>query len=165
MPNIIITNAKNSDCKGLSYIKHEVWLTTYKGIYSDDKLNNYDYKEHEKKFLKNIDGLYVIKDDDKIIGYFSFSYPRHNYKNYNHSLNSLYILKEYQARGIGRRVFEFINKYCRENNIDSYFTNCNKYNENALKFYLKMGGVITNLEDDALDRERHQYYIEFKRGD
>ena len=161
--NIVLRNAKREDCKELSNIKHKVWLTTYRGIYDDSDLDNYDYLKHENKFISKLDELYVIESDDTLIGYFSFGVPRHNYLDYTHCINSLYILEGYKGKGIGRRVFEFIDNYCKNNNISKYFTNCNKYNTNALGFYLKMGGVVTLLEDTNEDKAAHQYYIEFKK--
>lgn len=51
----------------------QVWLTTYKGIYSDSKIEDFDYSEHEKKFKKYINSqdlkLYVAVLEKKIIGY------------------------------------------------------------------------------------------------
>ena len=46
----------------LSILKRNIWETTYRGIYSDDKINNYSYSDNEEKFLniisnKNIDFL------------------------------------------------------------------------------------------------------------
>ena len=61
-------------------------------------------------------------------------------------------------------MFEYINKYCIDNNIDKYFVNCNKYNEKALGFYLRMGGIISKLEDDSEDKAGHQYYLEYKKS-
>ena len=162
--NIVIRKAKESDCKQLSIIKKQVWNDTYRGIYSDEKLDNFEYHKHEEKFKSNIDGLYVILEEEKLIGYFSFSYPRYEYKNYAYSLNSLYLLSCYKRKGIGRKVFEFIDNYCKENLINGFYTNCNKYNENALNFYLKMGGKVTNLVDEGEDKSTHQYFIEFKKS-
>ena len=159
----IIVKANRDDCKILSRVKRDVWLTTYRGIYEDDKLDNYDYLYHENKFISKLEELYVIKDNSEIVGYFSFGIPRYKYKDYKYCINSLYILNNYQGKGIGKRVFAFINDYCSENNIEGYFTNCNKYNTKALGFYLKMGGVITNLEDKDKSKEAHQYFIEFKK--
>jgi predicted acetyltransferase len=153
-----------SDCNRLSKVKHDVWLTTYKGIYDDNELDNYDYEYHKTKFENKIEELYVIEDLDNIIGYFSFGVPRHKYLDHTHCINSLYILDKYQRKGIGREVFKYINDYCASNNINKYFVNCNKYNEKALGFYLKMGGVITKLDDSEMDKASHQYYIEYKRS-
>jgi len=160
--NFEFVKAQKEDCYKLSRIKKEVWLTTYRGIYSDEDLDNYDYLKHENKFINGLDGLYLIRSNNNIIGYFNFSYPKYPYKDYKYCLNSLYILQEFQGNGIGTKVFDFINEYCIENNINSYFTSANKYNNKAYSFYLKMGGIEECLEDEGIDKSTHQYRIVFK---
>ena len=54
MIDLIIRKAKEEDCKILSIIKHKVWLTTYRGIYDDSDLDNYDYLYHENKFKSKL---------------------------------------------------------------------------------------------------------------
>ena len=159
-----IRRAIISDCLILSKIKHDIWITTYRGIYDDSDLDNYDYEYHKVKFENKIYELYVIEDSNNIIGYFSFGKPRHNYLDHTHCINSLYILDTYQGKGIGKSVFKYIDEYCNANNINKYFVNCNKYNTKALGFYLKMGGVISKLDDSEIDKASHQYYIEYKRS-
>lgn len=74
--NIKIIPAKIADCRKLSYLKREIWKTTYRGLYPDEKLDNYDYEENTKKFeniIKNPDfHLYVVKYKSEIIGYIGF---------------------------------------------------------------------------------------------
>ena len=62
--NYSIRLANEKDCKKLSELKHQVWIETYRGIYSDEKIDNFDYLKNEKKFLdiinnKSID-LYIV---------------------------------------------------------------------------------------------------------
>ena len=159
--NFEFIKANKEDCYKLSRIKKEVWNTTYKGIYSDNELINYDYKKHEQKFIDGLDGLYLIKSDGNVIGYFCFSSPKYPYKDYNYCLNSLYILKEYQGNGIGKKVFEFIMNFCKENKIKEFFTSANKYNTNAYLFYLKMGGVLDSIDESEKDKSTHQYRFIF----
>ena len=88
-----IEKAREEYCGKLAIIKKKVWNTTYRGIYNNDELDNYDYKYHENKFLNKINDTYVIFEDEEIIGYFSFGKPKYEYKDYKYCLNSLYILK------------------------------------------------------------------------
>lgn len=154
--------AEKEDCYALARIKKEVWNTTYRGIYKDSDLDDFDYNKHELKFINGLDGLYIIKLSEKIIGYFCFSYPKYPYKDYKYCLNSLYILKDYQGLGIGKKVFKFIINYCNDNEINEFFTSANKYNENAQKFYQKMGGILENIEDKDEDKSYHQCQFVFK---
>jgi len=65
--------ADKNDSKELSYLKKEVWETTYRGIYDDEVIDNYDYVKREEKFNNLIDDdsqeVYVCVVDNKIIGY------------------------------------------------------------------------------------------------
>ena len=156
--------ADANDCHKLSILKKEIWESTYRGIYADEVLDSYDYKYHEEKFAKKISSdeeVYLIFKEEEVIGYFSFGKPSYGYKNYQNSLNSLYILKEYQGMGVGSQVFEYLREYCLQQGITSFFTCCNMYNMQAFNFYLKMGGVQTDYENFSPDKAAHQYYIEF----
>ena len=48
MSDFKIRKAKSSDCFDLSLLKREIWETTYRGIYPDSKIDNYNYQENEK---------------------------------------------------------------------------------------------------------------------
>lgn len=160
---VTIRKATIEDCNKLSYLKRSVYQTTYRGIYSSEEIDKFDVEKHQKKFEKNLSELYVIVFFNETVGYFSFGKPKYAYKDYNYCLNSLYILKEYQRRGLGREVFNFIDNFCSNNNINRYFVCCNKYNLNALNFYKKMGGYIAYLQEEENDKSKHQYYIEFNK--
>ena len=77
--NYIIRLAKESDCLELSKVKHKVWQTTYRNIYSDDKIDNFDYEKNYNSFKKIVNNpeieLYVVEDKEKIIGYMDFGIP------------------------------------------------------------------------------------------
>ena len=78
---IVLANLK--DARTLSCLKKEVWEDTYRGIYEDNEIDNYDYKERENKFKKLIlsrnQEVYVCKDRNKMrlfivdMFYFGFS--------------------------------------------------------------------------------------------
>ena len=44
----IIRLAKEEDCNELSKLKPDVWNETYRGIYDDNKIDNFDYKKNIK---------------------------------------------------------------------------------------------------------------------
>jgi hypothetical protein len=39
----VIRLATEKDCNELARVKHNCWETTYRGIYSDEKIDNFDY--------------------------------------------------------------------------------------------------------------------------
>ena len=61
-----IVLASSEDSKTLSYLKKEIWETTYRGIYEDNVIDGYNYEEREKKFLK------LIHDCNQEVSHISF---------------------------------------------------------------------------------------------
>jgi len=139
--------AKREDAKRLSILRQCVWNETYRNIYPDDVIDNFDFKLHENKFLKQFDDLetevYIIMVDEEIVGYFSIGIPNYqNMKEYDLYLKSLYILSKFQNLGIGSNVFQFVRSYCIERGFTTFFNSCNTHNVNAKEFYEKMGGEL-----------------------
>ena len=110
MLNFSFIEATENMCLELAHVKKQVWLTTYKGIYSDSKIEDFDYSEHEKKFKKYINSqdlkLYVAVLEKKIIGYTAVGKSPHR-KEKQIEIVLLYLLKEFQCKGFGKIMFEF----------------------------------------------------------
>lgn len=142
--------ANISDCKELSYLKKEVWETTYRGIYSDEVIDNYDYVKREEKFnnlvSSNNQEVYVCSIDNKIVGYMVLGESLHEgLEGYDLTINDLGIEKQYRGMGIGKKFFDIAKSKNKK-----LFNCCNYYNSNARKFYERMGGKIvkTNMSED-----------------
>ena len=99
------------DARRLAEVKLACWETTYRGIYPDSKLDNYDIDKNEEKFKNIINNefvdLYVVVIDDDIVGYMSCGEPMRPYADYEQEIGLLYILKEYRRKGIGFQLFDF----------------------------------------------------------
>ena len=129
--------AKAEDARFLSEMRRKVWLTTYRGIYPDKMLDDFDYKFHENKNLSMINSedfsVYFISEKNEKIGYLILQHKNPLY------VQSLYLLEKSRGKGIGKKAFEFIRGCCRENGIDKFYLGCHPENKNALGFYEKMG--------------------------
>ena len=90
--------ANEDTAKTIAELRHEIWGTTYRGIYSDERIDNYDYEEHRQRDLRRIQDIsyhvYLIVNADEPIGYFTFLTAETVY------IQSLYIRQEYQRQGI-----------------------------------------------------------------
>lgn len=153
---IILANVK--DAKILSYLKKEVWETTYRGIYDDSDIDNYDYDKREDKFkgliLNENQEVYVCKDNGKIIGYMVLGVPLHEaLEGYELTINDLGIAKEYRGQGIGRMFMDIAKSKNKK-----LFNCCNYYNKNAQMFYEKMGGMIVKTSIDKDNKKYSQVY-------
>ena len=159
--------AKEQDAFNLARIKKSCWEQTYKNIYDNEDIESFDFENHAHKFLNQInslhESLYVITYKGRQVGYFNYGKARHTpiekYVNIP-CVNSLYILKEYQHKGIGSKVLNFVMKQLK-NQSKFMFLCCNAYNEKAKKFYTKMGGRITD-EVKSENKSLCQLYFEFE---
>ena len=119
-----IIPAHKDMCKELANIKKQVWQTTYKGIYPNEKVNDFNIDEQTKKFLDILTSssikLYVVKYNNRIIGYTAIGKsPRRQNADF-YELVLLYVLKEFQGKGIGKSLFNFAKEKLRELN-HNYF--------------------------------------------
>ncbi len=165
MKKINIRLAEEKDCKELAKVKRAAWETTYRGIYPDNILDDYNFETQEEKFRNIIKSdtlnVYVVVDQDKIVGYMSEGVPVRPYGDYEQSIGIFYLLKDYQGKGLGKELFNIAYKSIKEKGYKRFFISCNKYNLNAQKFYEKMGGKIVNIDDDNLDRSKPQIVFHY----
>lgn len=160
MNDILIRKAFIKDCEELSKLKKEVWETTYRGIYSNDKIDKYNLENQTHKFRDLVNNheinLFVVIFDNQIIGYMSVGKPIRPFKYYEQEIGLLYILQKYQGKGIGKRLFKMAYDLIKEKNFKCFFISCNKYNYNSQKFYQKMGGKIVQVDNDDIDKSKPQ---------
>jgi len=152
--------ASIDDCKRLSILKQEVWDETYRGIYSDDKIDNFDFIKNEEKFKLIINNeninLYVVEVNNELIGYMSYGVPYRAYLDYEQGIGLLYLKRKYQGYGIGTKLFYLAYENMKKDGYNRFFISCNKYNVNAQKFYEKMGGIVIDVLDNSDDKSAEQ---------
>lgn len=164
--NYKIRLATIEDCEKLAKLKRDVWETTYRGIYPDEKLDNYDYEKNKMSFMDVVNNpeveLYVACDEDKIIGYIDFGVPFRPFKDYKQEIGLFYILKEYQRKGLGRKLFNLAYERMKNNGYKEFFISCNKYNTPAQRFYERMGGEIVHVDEDEENKSIPQIKYLYK---
>lgn len=154
-----------SDARRLSEVKLACWNTTYRGIYPDDKLDNYDLDNNAEKFKKIINNedidLYVVIVNDEIVGYMSCGVPFRPYEDYEQEIGLLYLLEEYRRLGIGKELFQLAYELIKMKGHNRFFVSCNKYNVPAINFYTAMGGKIVEEDEDSDDKSIAQVKIHY----
>lgn len=163
---IEIVKADKSMADELAKVKRSAWETTYRGIYPEEKFDNYDFKSQSEKFRALIENkqehVFVALCENKIVGYMSCGKPIRVFKDYNAEITLLYVLKEFQGLGLGRRFFNVGKKQLENDGFKCFFISCNKYNFPAQKFYEKMGGKIVHVDEDEEDRSLPQVKFEYE---
>lgn len=157
---MIIRLATIHDCEELSILKQKMWNDTYRGIYSDSKIDNFDYAEHKKGFEKLVQSdkvqLFTATENDEIVAYMSCGEIQRKFSNYTHEIGLLYVRKDFQHMGLGRMLFNLGKQELKKSNVKEFIISCNKYNLNAQKFYSKMGGTMISKNEDSNDKSASQ---------
>lgn len=150
---------KPEEAHKLSQFRQKVWATTYRGIYPDKIIDDFDYDFHDAKNLEWINSeefwVYFILADGEKAGYLILQNKRPLY------VQSLYLLKDFRGKGIGRKTFEYIKNFCKEKNQKNFYLGCHPQNEKALGFYAAMGGVITERDEGHENNRENSVKIEF----
>ncbi|MDJ0679623.1 MAG: GNAT family N-acetyltransferase [Xenococcaceae cyanobacterium MO_167.B52] len=106
---MIIRDAINKDISKIAQVHVDTWRTTYQGILLDDILENLSYEKRENSWhqvfenaQKNGNFTYVAEDKlQQIVGFANGGIERTGDPFYRGELNAIYILKNYQQKGIG----------------------------------------------------------------
>ena len=81
--NVDFILAKADDAVTISMLRQRIWDTTYRGIYPDAVIDDFDYDWHQQRDLKKISNpsftVYLIKYGDADIGYFIFQHAGSGY--------------------------------------------------------------------------------------
>ncbi|WP_439741990.1 GNAT family N-acetyltransferase [Bacillus pseudomycoides] len=111
--DITIRKATEKDIKGIAKVHVDSWKITYKGIISDEIIDNATYESREKQWeniFKQAVGneyRYVAETfDQKIIGFIDGGHERTGKYNCDGELYAIYLLKEYQGNKLGKRLFQ-----------------------------------------------------------
>ena len=159
-----------NDAELLAAARQKVWASTYRDIYPDEMIDNYDlaaFTARDRARLQRPNLThYLVMDGEQCVGYFSYGAPVYGaWRDFTLCLNSLYLLPEYRGRGLGTRVFVHLREVCAAQKVDKFFCNCNCHNLPAQHFYRKMGGVVTCISDGHENKAEDQMTFEFYLGE
>ena len=168
--NVEFRRAAASDARTLTETRQKVWATTYRGIYPDEMIDQYDYARHSVRDAQRIsdpeNDVFLAWDGEQCVGYFYYGPCGYGtYRDFDLCLNSLYVLPEYRRMGLGSRVFAQLRQVCRERGLTKFFCGCSCHNLPAQAFYRKMGGIVGEVHDGHADKAEDILYFEFYLGE
>lgn len=146
---ITITEAAPEDALGITTVLYKTWLETYPnekiGITREDVEESYKDSFTEEKIKNQKENIantpenqkrVVAKNGDEVVGVATMVR-----NNENNQLRTIYVLPDYQGRGIGQMLWNEVKKFCdpSKDTIVQVAT----YNKNAISFYEKLGFVDT----------------------
>lgn len=146
-----------ADVETMIHLRQKVWASTYRGIYPDSMIDEFDYPFHRKMEFQRIQDPtyfgYRIRKDGQDAGYLTL----HSAKPLR--VLSLYLLPEFQHMGIGKQAFAFAAKFCRECSENVFVLDCVPQNRNARAFYEHMGGQV--IAQDLSNAESWQNSVTY----
>ena len=158
MSQIEVLDATPNDVDQIKVVQSITWLATYPnveaGITQEDiesQLNSPQRNENYQRWKKTINKddnshFFVAKEADKVVGYCS---PYIDEKNNANRLGAIYVLPEYQGKGVGGKLMDTaIAWYGLGKDITVHVAS---YNQNAIDFYKRYGFVETGrkVTDDV----------------
>lgn len=146
---MIIREAKKEDLLAIAKVHVDSNRTTYKGIMSEEYLAGLCYDNKADSWNKRLFGensaefMYVAEDDaGNIVGFASASLIR-THALYERELYAIYILEEYQRKGIGRLLVRAIGTKLWEDNV-RFMILWTLHDGPASRFYEHLGGRVVD---------------------
>ena len=143
----IIRSAEGKDAEGLAYVHVTAWQATYRGLMPDSVLDTLSVERRARQWKETLEDasspyhpILVVESERKIIGFANYGQEREGNPEYRGELFAIYILKEYQGRGIGRKLVQNTAKGLLALKLTSmlvWVLSGSPYQ----KFYERLGGV------------------------
>lgn len=153
-----IREATASDIDGIAYVHAESWKTTYRGMLSDEFLDQITVEGRRKLWIRNFTSpnqdevIYVAEDEaGKIIG-FANGGARKEPDVYDAELYALYLLEEHQGKGLGRQLIRTVAQNLLDKKYGSFMTWVLARNP-AIDFYHSMGGESVTTKEVRIGSE------------
>src|SRR5690606_3137220 len=98
-----------TDAPGIAKVHVDSWRTTYQGILPDSLLENLSYEKRTELWQRNLSRednyVYVAENEvGEIVGFADCGKRESNTIDHSGDLTSIYILEEYQGKGIGKQL-------------------------------------------------------------
>lgn len=138
-----IRKAIVTDAVGIAKVHVDSWKTTYANIVPDEYLTSLTYESREQMWTKAIPhgDIYVAENNGwEIVGFAKGGKERTGkYKGYDGELYAIYILQDYQGKGIGTALVKPIINEIIGVGLNSMLVLVLEDN-NSRKFYESLGG-------------------------
>ncbi len=157
--DIIIRDVDINDLEEIIDIQISSWRASYKGIIDDIILDSMDKDKMVERIKTNYqNGKFIVAiNNNRVVGYCRYSLDNSYSIEYpvDCEITALYIKPELKYNGIGTKLFNYVVNEFINMNKKKMIIWCLKDNYPSIKFYQKMGGVITYSKDFI--KEDHKY--------
>ena len=137
--------AQIADAPGIASVHVLSWRSTYRGLLPDAFLGSLDEATYAERWARVLaDGssrVYVASGGDEVVGFASGGRERAGESGYAGELYAIYLVREAQGRGHGRRLVEAVVGGLRELALADMIVWVLRDNAGARAFYERLGGV------------------------
>ena len=150
MEDKIVIKKMESDeeIRGKAYVHFKAWQETYPGIVDPDFLSEQTLEKCEEIAYRYLDNILVAKDEDKVVGFVSYGKYRNSDLEDTGEVPAIYLLNEYQGRGIGKRMMEEALKHLESYKQVALWVL--KENKKAIGFYENCGFHLDGHEETII---------------
>ncbi len=145
-----VRTAEIDDAAAIARVHVATWRTTYRGLLPDDFLASLDeagYEERWKRTLGEASArVYVAEGRDGVVGFASGGRERAGETGFSGELYAIYVLREAQGRGHGRRLVHAVVAGLRELGLADMIVWVLRDNKSARDFYEQLGGVLVRSQ-------------------
>ncbi|MFJ7850038.1 GNAT family N-acetyltransferase [Peribacillus sp. NPDC097206] len=108
---MVIRRATLADAIDIAKVHVDSWRSTYKNIIPDELLKKLSYDQRTDLWIRNIskEGNYVFvaeNNEGEIVGFADCGKKEKNTVTESGDLTSIYLLEEYQGKGIGKQLLK-----------------------------------------------------------
>lgn len=132
-----------------------IWEETFVPIIGQNQvdymLEMYQSKEEINRQIQAAEAEYFLVFYQKeAVGY--TAYRKEDQRLF---ISKIYLLSQYQGKGIATELFNWLEKVAKENNLNSLYLHVNQQNKKAIavyehKGYLNSGEIVTDIESGFL---------------
>ena len=146
----LVRPAEIDDAAGIAGIHVATWRTAYLGMLPNDFLDSLDEAGYEDRWRRTIsessNKVFVAEGARGVIGFASGGRERAGEDGYGGELYAIYVLREAQGRGHGRRLVQAVVGGLRELGLAEMIVWVLRDNAAARKFYQRLGGVYVRAQ-------------------
>ncbi len=145
---VVIRNAEIEDAAGIARVRAESWRSAYRGIVPDEFLDAIDVNEWSERQRRNMEEVpdnlvsFVAETKGLVVGWAVGGPNRDVTFDYAGELYAIYLLPEYQRRGIGLRLTAATVRWLVGEGLSSMILWVLRENHPARRFYEALGGRL-----------------------
>jgi ribosomal protein S18 acetylase RimI-like enzyme len=162
----VIRRWQKSDLGSIRRITWQSWISTYSNFIPESDLRSYFVTHYTEASLLSMFGDpftegFIAEVDDYIAGYARLSFNTGENRLY---VSSLYLLPEFEGKGIGIRLLESAERYATEKGLDELWIGVMVKNRQALLFYRKVGFLFVREEPFTMGKTTVSHLIGYKKS-